>query len=78
VDGQVAAKESPIGLLPHEGALNLDGLDLPEEDVAELFAIDPASWRAEADATEEFFATFEGRVPAAVEKQLALLRSNLG
>ena len=47
------------------------------EDLAELFAIDPASWRDEADATEEFFATFEGRVPAAVEKQLVLLREKL-
>jgi phosphoenolpyruvate carboxykinase (GTP) len=77
VDGQVAAKESPIGLLPVEGALNLEGLDLADEDLAELFAIDPASWRDEADATEEFFATFEGRVPPAVQKQLGLLREKL-
>ena len=77
VDGQVAAKESPIGLLPHEGSLNVDGLDISDEDLAELFAIDPASWRAEADATEEFFATFGGRVPAAVTNQLAMLRKKL-
>jgi phosphoenolpyruvate carboxykinase (GTP) len=77
VDGQVAAKDSPIGLLPHDGALNVDGLDLPEEDLAELFAIDRASWLDEADATEEFFATFDGRVPAPVTKQLALLREKL-
>ena len=77
VDGQVAAKESPIGLLPLEGALNVDGLDIPDTDLAELFAIDPASWRAEADSTEEFFATFEGRVPAAVQNQLAVLREKL-
>jgi len=78
VDGQVAAQESPIGLLPHEGALNVDGLGLSDDDLTELFAIDPVSWRAEADATEEFFATFDGRVPAAIEKQLSLLRSKLG
>ena len=78
VDGQVAAKDSPIGLLPLDGALNVDGLDLPADDLAELFAIDHGSWRDEADATEEFFATFDGRVPAAVTKQLALLREKLG
>ena len=77
VDGRVAAQESPIGLLPIEGALNVDGLDLAEDDLAELFAIDAESWRAEADATEEFFATFEGRVPEAVTKQLAVLREKL-
>ncbi|MBU1586461.1 MAG: phosphoenolpyruvate carboxykinase (GTP), partial [Actinobacteria bacterium] len=77
VDGQVAAKESAIGLLPHDGALNVDGLDLSQTDLDELFAIDPESWRAEADATEEFFATFDGRVPPAVTKQLAILRQKL-
>ncbi len=77
VDGQVAAKESAIGLLPHDGALNVDGLDLSQADLDELFAIDPGSWRAEADATEEFFATFDGRVPPAVTKQLAILRQKL-
>lgn len=78
VDGQVAAKESPIGLIPHDGALNIDGIDVSAEDLAELFAIDPASWRDEADSVEEFFATFEGRVPAAVTQQLAALREKLG
>ena len=78
VDGQVAATDSPIGLLPAEGALNLDGLDISDADVAELFSIDRESWLAEADSTEEFFGTFEGRVPAAVSKQLDILREKLG
>ncbi|MGV8895612.1 MAG: phosphoenolpyruvate carboxykinase (GTP) [Rhodoglobus sp.] len=78
VDGQVAAKDSPIGLLPLEGALNVDGLDLSEGDLAELFAVDKDQWRGEADSTEEFFATFGERVPAAVHKQLAILREKLG
>ena len=78
VDGQVAAQDSPIGLLPAQGALNMDGLDVSDEDMRELFAIDHDLWREEADATGEFFATFGGRVPAAVENQLVELRSRLG
>ncbi|MCU1440016.1 MAG: phosphoenolpyruvate carboxykinase [Rhodoglobus sp.] len=78
VDGQVAAKESPLGLLPTDDGLNLDGLDLNGAQVAELFAIDTEAWKTEADATEQFFATFDGRVPEAVQKQLAVLRSKLG
>jgi phosphoenolpyruvate carboxykinase (GTP) len=78
VDGQVAAKDSPIGLLPTEGALNVDGLELTDSDMAELFAIDPDLWHAEADSTEQFFATFDGRVPAAVQNQLTILREKLG
>lgn len=78
VDAQVSAQDSPLGLLPTDGALNLDGLDLSAEDLAELFAIDRDSWLAEADATEKFFDTFEGRVPAAITAQLETLRARLG
>jgi len=77
VDGRLAATDSPVGLLPLDGALNVDGLDLPAADLDELFAIDPESWAAEADATDDFFATFEGRVPAAVHRQLEILRQKL-
>jgi len=78
VDGQVAARESAIGLLPHLDDLNVDGLNLPEGALDELFAIDADSWRSEVDATEEFFATFENRVPAAIHRQLDRLRADLG
>ncbi|CAN5596241.1 phosphoenolpyruvate carboxykinase (GTP) [soil metagenome] len=78
VDGQVAAKDSALGLLPIDGDLNVDGLDVSDADLAELFSIDRDSWLAEADSTERFFATFDGRVPAAVENQLAVLRQKLG
>ena len=77
VDGRLAATDSPVGLLPLDGALNVDGLDLPAADLDELFAIDLESWAAEADATDDFFATFEGRVPAAVHRQLEILRQKL-
>ncbi len=75
VDGRVSATDTPLGLVPTKGALNLEGLDV---DVDQLFAIDREAWLAEADSTEEFFATFDGRVPAAVQNQLAVLRARLG
>ncbi|MGL1456371.1 phosphoenolpyruvate carboxykinase domain-containing protein, partial [Vibrio parahaemolyticus] len=53
VDGQVGAVDSPIGRLPRVEDLELSGLDLPAADLEELFAIDTASWLAEADLTEE-------------------------
>ena len=78
VDGKLAAQESPLGLIPRRGDLNVDGLDVSESDFDELFAIDRDSWLAEADSTERFFNTFDGRVPAAVTKQLTVLREKLG
>nr|WP_255559915.1 phosphoenolpyruvate carboxykinase (GTP) [Salinibacterium sp. M195] len=77
VDGQVAARESALGLLPRDGDLNIDGLDLSDETMEQLFAIDTDSWLAEAASTEEFFATFDGRVPAAVTRQLEQLKTRL-
>ncbi|WP_435338034.1 phosphoenolpyruvate carboxykinase domain-containing protein, partial [Acinetobacter sp. LH3_13] len=66
VDGQVGAVDSPIGRLPRVEDLELSGLDLPAADLEELFAIDTASWLAEADLTEEFFDTFGSHLPAAL------------
>ena len=68
---------SPIGRLPRAEDLNLDGLDVSQADLDELFAVDPASWQREADLTEEFYATFGGRVPAALQAELAALRYRL-
>jgi phosphoenolpyruvate carboxykinase (GTP) len=40
--------------------LNLDGIDVPQEDLDALFEIDRDLWLQEADLTEEFYRTFEG------------------
>ncbi|GAA1610876.1 phosphoenolpyruvate carboxykinase (GTP) [Leucobacter chromiireducens] len=77
VQGEVTGRETAIGTVPAEGELNLDGIEVPEADLAELFAIDPSSWLAEADLTEEFFAQFGDRIPAALQEQLAGLRARL-
>lgn len=78
VDGRVAAVDSPIGLMPGRTAINIDGLGIDEAKLDELFAVDPETWREEADSTEEFFAQFGDRVPAALYDQLAALRTRLG
>ncbi|HAN70396.1 MAG TPA: hypothetical protein DCQ36_02240, partial [Actinobacteria bacterium] len=48
-----------------------------DEQMAELFAIDPVTWLAEADLTEEYFAQFGDRVPQELTAQLAALRERL-
>jgi phosphoenolpyruvate carboxykinase (GTP) len=68
---------SPVGLLPAPGALDVDGLDLPESALEQLLDVDAESWLREADLTEEFFATFGDRVPAALRARLAHLREAL-
>ncbi|WP_396656541.1 phosphoenolpyruvate carboxykinase (GTP) [Microbacterium sp.] len=77
IEGDAGAVESPVGRLPRTEDLNLEGLDISEDDLAELFSIDPKTWAREADLTQEFFDTFDGRVPAALQAELEALRYRL-
>jgi len=77
LDGTRAAVDSPLGSLPAPGALNVDGLDLDEHALTELFRVDPKAFEHEADDIEEFFASFDDRLPAELSRQLELFRSRL-
>jgi len=77
IDGQVGAVDSPIGRLPRTEDLDLDGIDVPQADLDELFAVNAESWLREADLTEEFYQRFEGRIPAPLWAELAALRYRL-
>jgi phosphoenolpyruvate carboxykinase (GTP) len=77
LEGQHGAVDSPIGALPAEGSLNVDGLELDEAALSELFRVDPAAFEAEAHDIEAFFATFGDRLPPELTRQLTLLRDRL-
>ena len=77
LQGEAEAVETPIGLVPAPGSLNLDGIDVPEQDLEELFAIDADAWLEEAELTEEFYDLFGDRTPAELRAQLDALRARL-
>jgi phosphoenolpyruvate carboxykinase (GTP) len=77
IEGRADAVKTPLGLQPSPGALNLTGLGLSDEQVAELFAVNVASWQTEADLTEEYFAKFGSHLPAELSEELAHLRTRL-
>ncbi|HEU4807455.1 MAG TPA: phosphoenolpyruvate carboxykinase (GTP), partial [Homoserinimonas sp.] len=77
VDGQTPAVETPLGLSPVVGGINVDGLELDESDWEQLFAIDPDAWLAELDDTQAFYAKFGERLPATLTRQLADIRQRL-
>ncbi len=77
LEGEACAQESPLGSIPTADGLNLEGLDLDEARVDELFAQDREALLAEADDIEQFFATFGDRMPAELVRQLELLRGRL-
>jgi len=77
LEGNVAALDTPIGRLPMPGDLDVTGLDIADEVLTELFAVDRASWLAEADLTGEYFAQFGDQVPAELLTELDNLRARL-
>ena len=77
VAGDAEAVETPIGRIPADGELDLEGVDITQEQAAELFAVNADSWLAEADLTEEYYGKFGDRVPAQLRGQLDALRSRL-
>ena len=54
--GQGAARETPIGRLPAQGALDVEGLDLGEAE-AVLLCVDREAWLEEAARIPEFYAS---------------------
>ncbi|MEW1960368.1 phosphoenolpyruvate carboxykinase domain-containing protein, partial [Kineococcus sp. NPDC059986] len=75
--GQVGADQTPVGLVPAAGDLDVAGLDVPAADLAELFAIDPAAWTAELDELEAYFAGFGDKLPTELPQRLQQLRAAL-
>lgn len=64
------AVNSPIGLLPAPGAMNIDGLGVSAETMDEVNHIDPAEWLQDVKRTREFFNTFGDRIPETFSKRL--------
>ena len=77
LQGRANAVDTPIGRLPVLAELNLEGVDISDDDLQELFRVDRGSWNAEADMTAEYFDQFGDRVPHAMNEQLAALRERL-
>ena len=73
VDGTTATREGAIGLLPHENAIDLSGMDFPKERLFELLAVDGSAWLKEALRTLEFLAQFGSHLPESLLAEHRLL-----
>ncbi|HEX2126768.1 MAG TPA: phosphoenolpyruvate carboxykinase (GTP) [Thermoleophilaceae bacterium] len=76
-DDEADAVETPIGLVPAPGAIDREGLDLSDEDMAALLNVDPDEWRAQLPQMKEHFAQFGGRLPAELRERLEALEREL-
>jgi phosphoenolpyruvate carboxykinase (GTP) len=78
VDGKIGARETPIGLMPEDGGIDLSGLDIPAEDIAELMEVDVAAFKADLEDGEAYLAKFGDKVPARLRAQLEAQKAKLG
>jgi phosphoenolpyruvate carboxykinase (GTP) len=63
VEGRGQARETPIGYVPTNNGLTLDGLDISPEALQELFRVDAEDWEADLEDSKEFFDKFGDRLP---------------
>jgi phosphoenolpyruvate carboxykinase (GTP) len=77
-EGKAEAVETPAGLVPAPGAIKTQGLDVAEEDIRELMAVDPELMKAELPSIHEHFAKFGDRLPEQLRGQLQSLEKELG
>ncbi len=78
LEGTAAAVETPIGLVPAPGALDIDGLDLTEDQVRQALAVDPEEWKREIPQIKEWFEKFGEQLPTVLWTELDGLKERLG
>jgi phosphoenolpyruvate carboxykinase (GTP) len=78
VDGKADAVETPIGNLPKDGDLNLDGIALSDEARTKLFGYDRNGWQAEFASIGDYLREYGPRMPDALIDEQQRIASALG
>jgi phosphoenolpyruvate carboxykinase (GTP) len=76
-DDSAEAVETAIGLLPAEGAINTEGLNIDAEAMRELLSVDEDLVREQLPQVKEHFAQFGDKLPAQLAQQLDGLERRL-
>jgi phosphoenolpyruvate carboxykinase (GTP) len=76
-DDEGEAAETPIGLVPTKDALDLSGLELSDEALERLLAVDRGEWKAQLPEVQEHYAQFGDTLPSELREQLAALERRL-
>jgi phosphoenolpyruvate carboxykinase (GTP) len=77
LDGDVGAHETVVGNVPRPEDLETDGLDISDEQLAELLRVDEDGVREELAQVREHLARFGDRLPSELRAQLEALERRL-
>ena len=75
--GKGEAQETSIGYLPTINAIDRTGIDVTDEDMAELLEVKRDEWKKEIESIRDNYAKFGDRLPEELNKELAALEKRL-
>ncbi len=77
LEGHADAKISPIGYLPTEKSLDLEGLPLEPEALRPLLEVDPIAWLEEVKELRKYYRIFKDKFPLKLLEELQSLEHRL-
>ena len=77
LEGKAAAVDTPIGRVPAPDALDVDGLNMSGQDLANAIKVDIEQWRNEVPSIEEWFQKIGDKVPTSLRDELESLKLRL-
>ncbi len=78
LEGDAAAEETAVGLVPTPDSLDVSGLDLDADALATCLRVDPEEWKDEIPQITEWFERFGDHLPAMLWTELDALKARLG
>ncbi|MGA4506903.1 phosphoenolpyruvate carboxykinase (GTP) [Propionibacteriaceae bacterium G1746] len=78
IEGNVGAEATPIGLLPAEGDLDTEGLDLDPQVLREVTAFAPQEWKDELPRLKQWLDSLGEKTPHTLYDELLELAISLG
>lgn len=77
VDGTGKYVDTPIGRLPAEGAIDIEGMNMKPEDLKKLFTVDKDAWLNEVAEMREYYKIFGSRLPKELAAELDKIEERL-
>jgi phosphoenolpyruvate carboxykinase (GTP) len=76
--GTAEGVETPVGIVPAPGELDVTGLDISEADLEQVTTVDPDAFKAQLPQVREFLEKFGDDLPAEIGNQLEAFEQRLG
>jgi len=78
IEGTTDAVETPIGLVPTAGALDVEGLKMTPEQLQTALNVSPQEWAQEVPLIQAWFDKIGDKIPTTLLTELDALKARLG